>query len=207
LHHIQKIYLPYTVIDVGWWFQNSAPRLTSGKIDYAVKFPMNSISGDGNLRSALTDIRDVGKYVEHIITDPRTLNKSVFVYNELLTQKQIFSMLEEASGETIFRDYITEKEVNDTIDAAMARYEQDPSPVNLLGLSSTQYARSIWFRGDNLPQRALYLGYLNGKELYPDLEYVSFSDYVNELVAGTGKGVYSNRVFGFEKDTNVETEK
>ncbi|KAK9775089.1 putative Isoflavone reductase P3 [Seiridium cardinale] len=200
LRHIQKIGLPYTVVDVGWWYQNSAPRLPSGKIDYAVKFPHNQITGSGNLPSALIDLRDVGKYVERIIADPRTLNKSVFVHNEVLTQEQIFSTLEKASDETIPRTYITEKQIKDGIAAAQTQYEQDPSVPNLLGLSSAQYANSIWLRGDNLPKRASELGYLDGKELYPDLKWMPYSDYVEELVAGKGKGVYMNRVFGFEKD-------
>ncbi|KAF4454814.1 isoflavone reductase P3 [Fusarium albosuccineum] len=207
LNHIQKIYLPYTVIDVGWWYQSSNPRLPSGKIDYALKFPVSHLAGDGNLPSALTDLRDIGRYVERIITDPRTLNKSVFVYNEVLTQEQIFSKLEEVSGETIPRDYLKEDNIRQGEDAARARYEQDPSVPNLLGLSTAQYFNSIWLRGDNLPESASYLGYLDGKELYPDFKFVSYSEYAKELVAGKAKGVYMDRVFGFEKDLGTGGQK
>ena len=35
----------------------------------------------------------------------------------------------------------------------------------------------------------MYLGYLNGKDLYPDFEYVTFEDYV-EVLDGKAKGVY-----------------
>jgi hypothetical protein len=203
LNHIKKLYLPYTVIDVGWWYQTSLPRLPSGKLDYAIKFPNNKLVGDGNLKSALTDLRDVGKYVARIITDERTLNKSVFVYNEVLTQEDVYSNLEDLSGEKISRDYTNEEEILGNINAAQNRYDQDGSVPNLLGLSSTQYANSVWLRGDNLPESASYLGYLNGKELYPNLKHVPFADYVKELVAGKGKGVYVDRVFGFEKDTKM----
>ncbi|KAJ3544522.1 hypothetical protein NM208_g3012 [Fusarium decemcellulare] len=207
LNHIQKIYLPYTVIDVGWWYQSSNPRLPSGKIDYALKFPVSHLAGDGNLPSALTDLRDIGRYVERIITDPRTLNKSVFVYNEVLTQEQIFSKLEEVSGEKIPRAYLTKENIWKGEDAARARYEQDPSVPNLLGLSTAQYFNSIWLRGDNLPESASYLGYLDGKELYPDFKFVSYSEYAKELVAGKAKGVYMDRVFGFEKDLGTSDQK
>ncbi|KAF4981102.1 hypothetical protein FDECE_17748 [Fusarium decemcellulare] len=207
LHHVQKIYLPYTVIDVGWWYQSSNPRLPSGKIDYALKFPVSHLAGDGNLPSALTDLRDIGRYVERIITDPRTLNKSVFVYNEVLTQEQIFSKLEQVSGEKIPRAYLTKENILQGEDAARARYEQDPSVPNLLGLSTAQYFNSIWLRGDNLPESASYLGYLDGKELYPDFKFVSYSEYAKELVAGKAKGVYMDRVFGFEKDLGTGDQK
>lgn len=199
LNYIQKIYLPYTVIDVGWWYQNTAPRLESGKIDYAVRFPVTHIAGDGNFPSALTDLRDVGTYVERIIADSRTLNKLVFVYNEVLTQEQVWSTLEQASGEKIPRNYIAAEELNKGIENAKTAHEKEPSVTTFLGLTTSQYFTSIWLRGDNLPESATYLGYVNGKELYPDVKYTTFAEYAKELMAGEGKRVYANKTFPFEK--------
>lgn len=31
---------------------------------------------------------------------------------------------------------------------------------------------------------------MNGKELYPDFEYITFEDYVKEALEGKVKGVY-----------------
>lgn len=198
LDHIKKIYLPYTVIDVGWWYQSTLPRLPSGKIDYALTFPMANVYGDGNFPSALTDLRDVGKYVARIIADPRTLNKSVFVYNEVLTQEQIFTLLEKASGEKIPREYLSKEEIEATIAAASKKfYDEEWSLPNLLGLVVVQYANSVWLRGDNTPESAEYLGYLSGKELYPDVETIKFERYVAEVLAGNGKATYANRSFDF----------
>ncbi|KAH7000339.1 hypothetical protein EDB80DRAFT_109974 [Ilyonectria destructans] len=205
LNHIKKIYLPYTVIDVGWWYQGSLPRLPSGKIDYAVTFPMPNMYGDGNLPSALTDLRDVGKYVARIIADPRTLNKSVFVYNEIWTQEQIFTLLEKGSGEKIPREYLSKEEVEATIEAANKRYYNEESLPNLLGLAVVQYANSVWLRGDNLPESAEYLGYLSGKELYPDVETIKFEQYVAEVLAGNGKATYANRTFDFGTKDGEDT--
>ncbi|KAH8679129.1 hypothetical protein BGZ61DRAFT_425721 [Ilyonectria robusta] len=198
LNHIKKIYLPYTVIDVGWWYQSTLPRLPSGKIDYALTFPMANMYGDGNFPSALTDLRDVGKYVARIIADPRTLNKSVFVYNEVWTQEQIFTLLEKASGEKIPREYLSKEEIEATIAAASKKfYNEEWSLPNLLGLVVVQYANSVWLRGDNVPESAEYLGYLSGKELYPDVETIKFEQYVAEVLAGNGKATYANRTFDF----------
>ncbi|KAL6408618.1 putative isoflavone reductase family protein [Ilyonectria robusta] len=105
LLHVKKIHLPYTVIDVGWWYQLSLPRLPSGRIDYAVTMPVEYIAGDGNAPSALTDMRDVGNYTARIIRDPRTLNKMVLVYGEVLSQNQVFDLLENLSGEQLERHY------------------------------------------------------------------------------------------------------
>lgn len=67
----------------------------------------NEIVGDGNTPLALTDLRDIGRYVARIITDDRTLNKMVFAYNTVLTQNEIFGLLEEISGEQITRNYVS----------------------------------------------------------------------------------------------------
>lgn len=71
--HIKKLFLPYTVIDVGYWYQLSCPRLPSGRIDYATFPGMNaSLHGDGEALNILTDLRDVGHFVARIVYDERT---------------------------------------------------------------------------------------------------------------------------------------
>ncbi|KPM38526.1 hypothetical protein AK830_g8063 [Neonectria ditissima] len=201
INHIKKIYLPYTVIDVGWWYQSSLPALPSGRTDYAHKFPVRTIAGDGTLPTALTDLRDVGKYVARIIVDPRTLNRSVFVYNEVRTQEDIFALLEAASGEAIPRERQPPAVIEAAVAAARKPYydQNDRSFASLLRLAVAQYPHSIWLRGDNTPEAAAYLGYLSGKELYPDMEaeYVRFEDYVGEVLAGKAKAPYANRTFDF----------
>lgn len=67
----------------------------------------NEIVGDGNTPLALTDLRDIGRYVAKIIVDDRTLNKMVFAYNTVLTQNQIYDLLEEISEEKIQRNYVS----------------------------------------------------------------------------------------------------
>lgn len=107
LNHIKWIHLPYTVVDVGWWYQVNLPRLPSGRIDYAVMETADGIAGDGNVPFALTDLRDVGKYVARIISDPRTLNRMVLAYNEVLTHNQMYDLMEKLSGEKLDRRYVS----------------------------------------------------------------------------------------------------
>lgn len=68
--------------------------------------PTPFLVGDGSVPSALTYLQDVGRYVAKIIADPRTLNRMVFVYNELWTQQQIVDKVEELSGEKVERKYV-----------------------------------------------------------------------------------------------------
>ena len=109
LDYAQKLYLPYTVIDVGWWYQLSLVPLPSGRTDYAVVFADQSASipGDGTVPNARTDLRDIGRYVARIITDPRTLNKKVLAYNEVSTPNETIDIQEKLSGEKIERKYVS----------------------------------------------------------------------------------------------------
>lgn len=120
LNYIQKIRLPYTYIDMGWWFQITLPRLPSGRIDYVLPStqPDQPIDLDGNVPSALADIRDVGRYVARIIADPRTLNKKVHVYNDVYTRNQVYDLVEKLSGEKLERRYVCLSVYFQTIDSS-----------------------------------------------------------------------------------------
>lgn len=67
----------------------------------------NELVGDGDIPTAITDLRDIGRYMARIILDDRTLNKMVFTYNTVVTQNQIYDILEEISEEKINRNYVS----------------------------------------------------------------------------------------------------
>jgi hypothetical protein len=98
---------------VGWWFQITLTRLPSGRFDHvlASSQPDNPIGLDGNV-SALADLRDVGRYVAKIITDLRTLNKSVHVYNELLTRNQVYDKVKALADEQLTSSYVSAHHIN-----------------------------------------------------------------------------------------------
>ena len=188
---VKRLHIPYTIIDVGWWYQFTLPALPSGKIDYAIGVPTRSIPGDGNVPSALTDLRDVGKYVARIIKDERTLNAMVFVHNEIWTWNRIFDLLEKMSGEKIPRVHTSAEEYEQQIVEADAKLEEIPEDfVARAKKVLAQYSLAVGIRGENTPEFAKYLGYLDGKKLYPDFKFISFESYLQEVVSGTAKGIY-----------------
>lgn len=105
-NHIKQLKLNYTIIDVGWWYQLSFPRLESGNVDYAMTAANDEIVGDGNTPTAITDLRDIGRYVAKIIVDDRTLNKMVFAYDTVVSQNEIYDLMEKISGEKVVRNYV-----------------------------------------------------------------------------------------------------
>lgn len=188
---VKRLHIPYTIIDVGWWYQFSLPALPSGKIDYAISVPIQSIPGDGNMPSARTDLRDVGKYVARAIKDERTLNAMVFVYNEMWTSNKIYDLLEKLAGEKIPRKYARATEYEELIAEADVKLKDSPEDfVARAQKVLAQYALSWGIRGENTPVFAKYLGYLDGKQLYPDVKFTSFDSYVREVLSGRAQGVY-----------------
>lgn len=99
--------MPYTALDIGWWYQLILPRLPSGRIDGFLAVRSEAMVGDGRTPLALTDMRDVGRFVARVIADPRTLSKSVFAHGEERTQASVWELLEEVSGEEIPREYVS----------------------------------------------------------------------------------------------------
>ncbi|KPM42915.1 hypothetical protein AK830_g3606 [Neonectria ditissima] len=189
LNHVKKIRLPYTAIDVGWWYQLTLPRLPSGRNTYAHSGSQDGIAGDGNVPSALTDLRDVGKYVARIISDPQTLNQLVFAYSELWTQNQVYDLIEKLSDEKIERDYVSVEDIVAGATDAEA-LSQGPESPSYYQVARLQYWHSWGIRGDNAPEYARYLGYLIAKDLYPDLQGASLEVYTQEVLSGKAKVVY-----------------
>ena len=60
----------------------------------------------GNQKFALTDMEDIGKYVAQIVSDPRTLNKHVFAYTDVLTMNEIWDAMMRVSGEAPLKDQV-----------------------------------------------------------------------------------------------------
>ncbi|KAL4749483.1 hypothetical protein BDW72DRAFT_214061 [Aspergillus terricola var. indicus] len=155
LDHVFRLRLPYTVIDIGWWYQITLPRIPSGAFDYALLAPQNTIFGDGDVPPALTDVRDAGLYAAKIISDPRTINKKVFAFTETWTQNQVFSLIERITGEQPEAIKVSAAE----IEAKVAEVSKPGTGIEQ-ARATYEYYYSWGIRGDNDPEYARYLGYL-----------------------------------------------
>ncbi|KAJ4165635.1 hypothetical protein LMH87_007259 [Akanthomyces muscarius] len=195
LDRCKRLYLPYTVIDVGWWMQLSLPQVPSKRLDAQISVPDTIIGADGNVPTAVTDVSDIGKYVARIVADPKTLNKHVFAYGEVTTQNKIWAAVEEATGETIPRTYLSKEDAEATMLQLKEVAGKNPADMpSLFKLSMLEYKYTWGIRGDNTPEHAAYLGYLDAKLLYPDVECKSVGVFVSEIVEGARSAtVYKNR--------------
>ncbi|KAG5801591.1 hypothetical protein H9Q74_011021 [Fusarium xylarioides] len=184
LDHIQRIYLPYTVIDVGWWYQITLPRVPSGKLDESLVSPNNNIIAGGDIPSALTDVRDIGKYVAAIVSDPRTINKRVLAYTETKTQNEVHKLVEKVLGEKPEPTTLSKEQLEEMLAPFKGSTEQNQMR------SIYEYWMSWGVRSDNTPENAVYLGYVIAKDLYPSLQGRSLEEFIKDAAEGRVKKVY-----------------
>ncbi|TPX14208.1 uncharacterized protein E0L32_000602 [Thyridium curvatum] len=193
LDHVKRLCLPYTALDIGWWYQLILPHLPSGRIDGSLAVRSEAMVGDGRTPLALTDMRDVGRFVVPVIApadaeqkrlcarrgaDPGASGGGLRGGNPLKIREFLAI---HTSGE----------EISATINQAKEKMAQGTTDfATQLQLFGGQYQYSWGIRGDNTLEHAKYLGYLDAKELYPDLKPRKFKDYVQAVVDGTAPKVW-----------------
>lgn len=85
---------------------------------------------------------------------------------------------------------MTEEEGVELLEHASSKMRENPNEFkNMFALAMAQYFMSWGIRGDNTPEYARYLGYLDCKELYPEIEFNPFEKYVQSALDGTAKPV------------------
>ena len=197
-NHILRLKLPYTYIDTGFWHLISFPKLPSGRTDDVHLYGGNEIYAGGDAPNLLVDLRDIGRFVARIIKDPRTLNKRVFMWSDELSQNEIYAISEEMSGEKIKRDSVSAEAVEQRVQEARAAFtaSEKKAGVNTaerMAIWSSEYIYSKYVRADNSRENALYLGYLDARELYPQFKPSTFRDFFAELLEGGIERPYQDK--------------
>jgi hypothetical protein len=85
-------------------------------------------------------------------------------------------------------------EMEGQVTQAKEQFEKElENRMNLVMVYTAQYAYSKYVRKDNTPEYAKYLGYLDARELYPDLTPKTFREFVVDLLNGKVVRPYSNK--------------
>jgi hypothetical protein len=185
---IQRIGMPWTIIDVGWWSEQVIPGLPSGRTDARRIKLLERIPGDGNVPLAITHRPDIGKYVAKIITDPRTLNKKILAYTEVITLNQVLDLVSELSEEDAIRPYMPAEELEQLMAEAKEALAKEPENFNhTMKLILNEYMYSWGVRGDCAPEPAKVFGYLDFKELYPDATGVTLKELTTDILEESTK--------------------
>ncbi|KAI0706022.1 NAD-P-binding protein [Cerioporus squamosus] len=196
--YLKELGIGYTIIDVGWWMQLFLPYPMRSTVAPQIKEMSWTIYGTGEARNLLTNLHHIGTWVARIIVDPRTLNKAVIVWEDEVQQKDAHEIGERVSGDgDVLREkriYISEQDLQQQIAEGRAGFAKDPTDIqSIYKLFVGQYALSMHFLQENTLENAKRLGYLDARELYPDIPAQSLEDFAKEFYSLPEPGVYRAR--------------
>ncbi|CDO72668.1 hypothetical protein BN946_scf184985.g87 [Trametes cinnabarina] len=182
---VKELGVGYTFIDVGWWMQLGLP-LPERSANPFMKTLSYEIYDKGDDKVLLTDLNHIGTYVARIVADPRTLNHAVIVWEDERTQLEQHEIGERVSGEgeslKAKRIYVTAEELKQRVAAAKAEHDKDPSGLlTHINLSWTEYMLSMHVFRENTLENAKRLGYLDARELYPDVPQHTVEEFAKEF--------------------------
>jgi hypothetical protein len=83
------------------------------------------------------------------------------------------------------------QQIEERLEEATSALVQNPQDVTKrYPVYIAQYLHSKYVRQDNQPCYAKFLGYLDGRELYPDFSPISFREFFAEVLSGKGRKPY-----------------
>ena len=89
----------HTFIDVGWGMQSYLPLPLRSTLSPKANEMAHVRPTGGAARNLLTNLHHIGTWVARILTDPRTLNRAVIVWEDEVSQREAHEIGERVSGE------------------------------------------------------------------------------------------------------------
>lgn len=77
----------------------------------------------------------------------------------------------------------------ETLESA-PKITEAPDFLAIMPLLKAEYEYSMHVRGDNTPEYAKYLGYLDAGELYPEFKHIPCNSFLEDLLAGKTEKPY-----------------
>jgi hypothetical protein len=88
--YIRTLGVPHTFVEIGWWAQAALPFPTDSQNPTAPF--LRRVIGRGDKKSAVTDLAHIAELLERILLDPRTENKTVFCWEDEVTQNEAWDI-------------------------------------------------------------------------------------------------------------------
>ncbi|RPD53615.1 NAD-P-binding protein [Lentinus tigrinus ALCF2SS1-6] len=192
--YVKELGVAYTIIDVGFWMQFFLPLPLRSTVPPELKAISWSFYAGGESKNLLTNLHHIGIWVARIITDPRTINKSVIIWEDEVLQKDAHELGARLSGDgdalRAKRIELSEDDMKKQIADGQVLYDKDPMDFKLsTPLIWAQYMYSMHFLHENTLENAERLGYLDARKLYPDIPAQSLEEYAKEFYGLPEPGV------------------
>ncbi|KAH8832081.1 hypothetical protein DL96DRAFT_1779863 [Flagelloscypha sp. PMI_526] len=160
--------IPYTFIEIALWINNIFP-LPHAMSGHPIPECGKEFKGTGKVNIPWVDYNNVGELVALIVSDPRTLNKTVYAYDGETTLDETWTLGTRLTGED-FSDYprISAEEVEEKV------------TLGFLQSVIYGYDKALLIRGDSAISKALEEGVLDAQKLYPQYQPLTLEEAGNK---------------------------
>ncbi|CAO2193261.1 unnamed protein product [Urochloa humidicola] len=164
--------VPYTYVLAGYFFSYGLPSV--GQV-LARAPPVDKafVLGSGDAKVMFADEGDIGTYTVLAAVDPRAENKTLHIRppGNTLSHNEMLAMWEEKTGKKLERVHVDE-------DDLLKQIQEASIPMNVI--LSLGHATHI--KGEQSKLEVDPLTGADASELYPDVKYTTFDDYLNRLL-------------------------
>ncbi|XP_010437600.1 PREDICTED: probable pinoresinol-lariciresinol reductase 3 [Camelina sativa] len=165
--------IPYTYICCGLFMRILLPSLVqpglhSPPIDNKV-----TVFGDGNVKAVFVNDVDVAAFTIKTIDDPRTLNKTLYLRppENICSMNDLVQLWEGKIEKKLEKSFVTENQL-------LKKIKETPYPDNM----EMVFIYSVFIKGDHTYFDIESSGGVNGTELYPDVKYMTVSEFLDTLL-------------------------
>ncbi|XP_073031831.1 isoflavone reductase-like protein [Primulina eburnea] len=164
--------IPYTYVASNFFAGYSLPTL----VQLGATAPPRDkviILGDGNAKAVFNYELDIGTYTIKAVDDPKTLNKILYIKppKNIYSFNDLVSLWEKKIGKTIEKEYVPDEQV-------LKQIAEAPIPINII----LSINHSIFVKGDQTYFKIEQSFGVEASELYPEIEYKTVEEYLDQFV-------------------------
>ncbi|CAH8379958.1 unnamed protein product [Eruca vesicaria subsp. sativa] len=170
---IESSGIPYTYICCGLFMRILLPSLVQPGFQSP---PMDNVTvfGDGNVKAVFVNEVDAAAFTIKTIDDPRTLNKTLYLrpHGNVCSMNDLVELWEGKIEKKLVKNFVTESQL-------LEKIKETPYPDDM----DMVFIYSVFIKGDHtyfdIDESC---GGVNGTELYPDVKYMTVSEFLDTLL-------------------------
>uniref|UniRef100_A0A1J3GLJ9 Putative pinoresinol-lariciresinol reductase 3 n=1 Tax=Noccaea caerulescens TaxID=107243 RepID=A0A1J3GLJ9_NOCCA len=170
---IESEKIPHTYICCGLFMRILLPSLAQPGGSQSPPREKVTVFGDGNVKAVFVNEVDAAAFTIKTIDDPRTLNKTLYLrpHGNVCSMNDLVELWEGKIEKKLEKTFVTEDQV-------LNKIKETPYPDNM----EMVFIYSVFIKGDHTYFDIESCGGVNGTEIYPDVKYMTVSEFLDTLV-------------------------
>ncbi|KAF8112280.1 hypothetical protein N665_0065s0058 [Sinapis alba] len=169
---IESAEIPYTYVCCGLFMRILLPSLVQPGFQSP---PMDKVTvfGDGNVKAVFVNEVDAAAFTIKTIDDPRTLNKTLYLRppGNVCSMNDLVELWERKIEKKLEKTCVTESQL-------LKKIKETPYPDDM----EMVFIYSVFVKGHHTYFDIESCGGVNGTELYPDVKYMTVSEFLDTLL-------------------------